>query len=88
MSNVITFTATEARRNWFEILNMVAYEKKEARISKNNRFLVRIVRDMRPKKTLMDYAGCMSDKEARAMKKAIKELRKLPERATKIHKLT
>ncbi len=87
MSNIITYSATAARADLFEILNMVHYENKEVRILKNNRPMARIVREScvsSPKKTVVDdfysLAGSLSDKDAENMLKTIKKAKKLPAR--------
>lgn len=44
MSDVITVSATEARNNFFELLNMVLYGKKIVMVEKNKMPAVRIIR--------------------------------------------
>lgn len=88
MKNIITYTATEAREKLFEILNSVYYGNKEVRIIKNKRAMVKIIKaDNDQKEGLSNFlklAGTMPDKDAKAMKKSIRELKKLPARAHEV----
>lgn len=54
MGNVKIVSATEARNNWFEILNWVNYEKGEVLVKKNKRIFVRILPGERPKLESLD----------------------------------
>lgn len=48
MKNVKIVSATEARNNWFEILNWVNLEKGEVLVKKNERIFVRILPGEKP----------------------------------------
>lgn len=85
MNNVITYTATEARKDFFDIFAAVYYGNKTIRVIKNKKMAIKIVRDEVPKKkNIMDFAGWMDNKTYKIMKQVIKK-RKLPSRATPIH---
>ena len=91
MNNTIVYNITDLRTNLFEIINLVYYQNKIIKIMKNNRPMATIAKDIspaKPKKSILDFAGCLTDKEDyRIMKKAVRDLRKGKERATPIHKL-
>ncbi|MCM8788127.1 MAG: hypothetical protein NC935_08820 [Candidatus Omnitrophica bacterium] len=54
MANIKIISATQARNNWFEILNWVNYEKGEVLVKKNKRFYVRIIPGETPKLESLD----------------------------------
>jgi len=83
MTNVIDYTATEARANLFEILNSVYFGEKEVRIIKNKRPMVRIIKEVSSFKKNEDpfeLCGMLSANEAKNMEKEIEKLKSLPER--------
>ena len=83
MTNVIDYTATEARANLFEILNSVYFGEKEVRIIKNKKPMVRIVKEIKvtdKKRDLFESVGSLSDSNALSIKKEIIRLKKLPAR--------
>lgn len=83
MTNVIDYTATEARANLFEILNSVYFGEKEVRIIKNKKPMVRIIKEIKitdRKNDLFELVGSLSDSNALSIKKEIKRLKKLPAR--------
>ena len=83
MTNIIDYTATEARANLFEILNSVYFGEKEVRIIKNKKPMVRIIKEMKvtdKKSDLFELVGSLSDSNALSIKKEIKRLKKLPAR--------
>ncbi len=83
MTNVIDYTATEARANLFEILNSVYFGEKEVRIIKNKKPMVRIIKEIKvtdKKRDLFELVGSLSDSNALSIKKEIIRLKKLPAR--------
>jgi prevent-host-death family protein len=83
MTNIIDYTATEARANLFEILNSVYFGEKEVRIIKNKKPMVRIIKEIKitdKKSDLFELVGSLSDSNALSIKKEIKKLKKLPPR--------
>ena len=83
MTNVVDYTATEARANLFEILNSVYFGETEVRIIKNKKPMVRITKEvsnLEKSKDPFELCGLLSAKEAKNMEKEIEKLKNLPER--------
>ncbi len=64
-------TATEARNNWFEILNRVYFSGEPVFIKKNNKIIVKIIPAIevkadtrKKKKTWRDLKGFLKDEDA------------------------
>ncbi len=85
MTNIIDYTATEARTKLFDILNSVYFGETEVRIIKNKKPMVRIIKETvvsEKNNDLFKLAGSLSGDMALSMKKEIKKLKKLPMRNT------
>lgn len=85
MTNIVDYTATEARKKLFDILNSVFFGNIEVRVIKNKKPMVRIVKEKtssEKKANLLELAGTLSDVDALSLKKEIKKLKKLPARNT------
>jgi len=85
MSNLIDYTATEARTKLFDILNYVYFGDKEVRIIKNKKPMVRIIKEtagVKKKANLFELSGLLSGDVAFVMKKEVEKLKKLPTRNT------
>jgi len=83
MTNIIDYTATEARIKLFDILNSVYFGDTEVRIIKNKKPMVRIIKEVKvleTKKDLFGLAGSLSDIDALKIKKEINKLKKLTAR--------
>lgn len=83
MTNIVDYTATDARANLFEILNSVYFGDKEVRIIKNNKPMVRITKEvsnLEKNKDPFELCGLLSVNEAKNMEKEIEKLKNLPER--------
>ena len=76
-------SATEARKNFFELLNRVIYGGEEIYITKSGaKTLVRIEKVDTKNEGLMSFAGFLSDKDAKLMKREIKKSRIVEKRKT------
>lgn len=86
--NRLIYSATEARSNFFDILNLVYSGKNEIIITKDRKPVVRLIKEktntMKKKNNLISFAGIMSKKEANVFYEAIKDVRKAPSRGTPI----
>lgn len=83
MTNIVDYTATDARANLFEILNSVYFGEKEVRIIKNNKPMVRIIKEvsnLEKNKDPFELCGQLSKSEADKMEYEIEKLKKLPAR--------
>jgi prevent-host-death family protein len=83
MTNVVDYTATEARANLFEILNSVYFGETEVRIIKNKKPMVRITKEvsnLKKNKDPFELCGLLSVNEAKNMEKEIEKLKNLPGR--------
>lgn len=77
-------SATEARKNFFEILNRVLYGGEEIYVTKSGaNSYVRMERVKYEEASIMDFAGIISDKDAKLMKDAVAKARKYPKRKVK-----
>ncbi|PIR43331.1 hypothetical protein COV24_03335 [candidate division WWE3 bacterium CG10_big_fil_rev_8_21_14_0_10_32_10] len=71
------YTATEARKNFFDILNRVLYGNERMFIKKSgSEDLIKIERSDNSLKSLKKLAGSISKKDARIMKEVVKDSRK------------
>lgn len=76
--------ATEARNNFFDILNRVLYGNETVLISKaGTNTLVKVESVPDSVKVLNRLSGCISVEDAEIMKKSVKEMRKTPFRKIK-----
>ena len=85
MKNTPIYTATDAREQLFEILNIVFYGGEEVLISKKNKVMVKIVKVevvKDKKRDVTKFAGILTEKEGNKMKQAIQSVKNLPLRAT------
>lgn len=83
MTNIIDYTATEARTKLFEILNSVYFGEKEVRIIKNRKPMVRIIKEKNLSERKNDFfrlSGSLSYDTALTIKKEIRRLKELPTR--------
>lgn len=83
MTNIVDYTATDARANLFEILNSVYFGETEVRIIKNKKPMVRIIKEvsnLEKNNDPFELCGLLSLNEAKNMEKEIKKLKNLPER--------
>lgn len=77
-------SATEARNNFFELLNRVLYGGEEIFVTKSGaKSYVRMEKVDSKEASIMDFAGIISDKDAKLMKDAIAEARKVKKRKVK-----
>lgn len=77
-------TATEARKNFFSILNRVLYGNEEIFVTKSGtNSYVRLEKIDPEEGSLMSFAGTISDKDAKLMKAAIKKARRVKKRKVK-----
>jgi len=73
--------ATEARNNFFDILNRVIYDEETIYISKaGTKTMAKIESAPEVMKILDSLAGCWSEKDAESVTKAIKKTRSYPKR--------
>ncbi len=78
LMNSTMMNATQARSQFFELLNRVLYGGETVYISKAGaKDVVEIKRVAKPK-TLKDFTGIISEEDARLMKEAIAEARSRP----------
>ncbi len=83
MTNIIDYTATDARTKLFDILNSVYFGETEVRIIKNKKPMVRIIKEisnLEENKNPFELCGLLSVNEAKNMEKEIEKLKNLPER--------
>jgi len=83
MTNIIDYTATEARTKLFDILNSVYFGENEVRIIRNKKPMVRIIKEvsnLEKNKDPFKLCGLLSINEAKNMEKEIEKLKNLPER--------
>jgi antitoxin (DNA-binding transcriptional repressor) of toxin-antitoxin stability system len=77
-------SATDARKNFFELLNRVLYGNEEIFVTKSgSKSYVRLEKVESTEASIMDFAGTISDKDAKLMKDAIAKARKYPKRKVK-----
>lgn len=80
----IVISATEARNNFFDILNRVLYGNEVVLISKAGTDTLAKVESVPDSvKILNRLAGSISAGDAKIMKKAVKDMRKMPYRKIK-----
>lgn len=73
--------ATEARNNFFDILNRVLYGNEVIFIAKvGTKAMVRLEKNPSTEEILDSLAGCWSEKKADRITKAIKKARSYPKR--------
>ena len=79
----ITITATEARTNFFDLLNRVLYAGETVFISKAGvDTIAKVERIANSASILAKLAGSVSESDAGLMKKAVAKARKYPKRQT------
>lgn len=84
----LIYSATEARANFFDILDLVNSGKSEIIITKDKKPVVRLVKEkidkINKKNNLMSFAGVMSKRDADIFYNVLREIRNAPERRTPI----